>query len=635
MEKYINYATCGNGKVTATFSKQGELLRLFYPNCDYKQFVEALHIGVKVNDSAIIYLHDDINNMYMQNYIKNTNILQTEILNTYFNLKILQTDFVPINENLLVRNYVLKNESDINLKVNLLAYSSILTNVNNDTCGYVKDDALIQYNHDYTICLFSKNKLLSYQVNGAKNSIGRGVIYGKDYVGLSSDSAISYDFEELKPGEKVEFTIFLLVNDNNIRNLLGEMDSEIERVRKLDYEFLFNECKNYWEDFVKSHDKLKLKNSKLSDKIKNIYTRTILLYPLLQNREKGGISAGMEVDEGKTKCGRYSYCWPRDAVFITRALDILGMTDETTKFYSKFCKSTQSKNGMWEQRFYTDGRLAPSWGYQIDETASVIIGLYDHYLKIKDIDFLKSNLRMCEKAIEFLKKYIDDILEQKNEMKLSYDLWEEHEGISIYSISAIFSAMTDMIKIDKIVKKIFTDNPSKLENILKRDEILNSYLERIKEYICNSFFDEQKQTFIRNTDDRRIDISILGISIPFEVLDVNDEKVVNTVEKMNMTIRTYTGGYIRYEGDGYMGGYNPWPIATLWMALYYIEANELNKAKECFDFVVNSCTEHGFLGEQVDNNSMSAMWVIGLAWSHAMFIIVLEKLAKKGCLNEN
>lgn len=38
---------------------------------------------------------------------------------------------------------------------------------------------------------------------------------------------------------------------------------------------------------------------------------------------------------------------------------------------------------MWEQRFYTDGRLAPCWGYQIDETASVVYGVYDHYEKLK------------------------------------------------------------------------------------------------------------------------------------------------------------------------------------------------------------------------------------------------------------
>jgi len=160
MDKYLNDAVVGNQRVTATFSKHGELLRLFYPTTDYKQFVEELHIGVKINDSQIVYLHNDINNIYMQSYIENTNILQTEILNTYFNLRILQTDFTPVNENILVRNFLLKNESDINLKVNLLAYSNILTNINNDTCGYVKDDSLIQYNHDYTICLFSKNKLL-------------------------------------------------------------------------------------------------------------------------------------------------------------------------------------------------------------------------------------------------------------------------------------------------------------------------------------------------------------------------------------------------------------------------------------------------------------------------------------------
>ena len=64
------------------------------------------------------------------------------------------------------------------------------------------------------------------------------------------------------------------------------------------------------------------------------------------------------------------------------------MYDQTEKFYNTFCKKTQSKNGMWEQRFFTDGRLAPCWGYQIDETASVVYGVYEHY-KIKKEDATK------------------------------------------------------------------------------------------------------------------------------------------------------------------------------------------------------------------------------------------------------
>ncbi len=53
---------------------------------------------------------------------------------------------------------------------------------------------------------------------------------------------------------------------------------------------------------------------------------------------------------------------------------------------------------MWEQRFYTDKRLAPCWGYQIDETASVVFGVYEHYKATKDVKFLKDTYKMCEKS---------------------------------------------------------------------------------------------------------------------------------------------------------------------------------------------------------------------------------------------
>ena len=57
--KYLNEAIIGNNEIVASFSKKGEMLRLFYPTKDYKQFVDCMYTGVKVNDSAIIYLHDE------------------------------------------------------------------------------------------------------------------------------------------------------------------------------------------------------------------------------------------------------------------------------------------------------------------------------------------------------------------------------------------------------------------------------------------------------------------------------------------------------------------------------------------------------------------------------------------------
>lgn len=337
----------------------------------------------------------------------------------------------------------------------------------------------------------------------------------------------------------------------------------------------------------------------------------------------------MEIDEKFSKCGRYSYCWPRDAVYITKALDLLKMEKETEKFYKVFCKNTQSKNGMWEQRFFTDGTLAPCWGYQIDETASVVYGIYDHYTRVKEKKFLKDNLKMCEKAVKFLEQYVDDLLEEKCEMRVTYDLWEMHEGISIYSLSSIFAAFEAMQKIYDALAEELGENRLKQETVVKQKEILEKDLSKIKEYVQKRLYDEEKKSFIRNEKDRKLDISILGVTVPFRMFSPNEKKIKNTIERINLNLRTYTGGYLRFEEDHYTVN-RPWIIATLWMAFYYIEIKDYKKAKECFDFVVVTSTKHGFLAEQVNNEKMKSEWVIGLGWSHAMFIIVLNELEKVG-----
>ncbi len=630
--KYFNDGIVGNRKIKASFTKSGEMIRMFYGAADYKQFVEFYHTGIKVNDSALIYLHNDINNSFSQEYIKDTNVLQTHIYNSYFRVRITQTDFVPISENVLIKHYVFKNENTIDLNLSFLVYSKILRNLNNDTSGYVKNDTLIQYNHDFSVCTFSNEKISSKQINSAENNFMQGSISGKDYIGMSPDSSISYNLKKIKPGEEKELTIFVYINKNRNKCMLNELDDEIDRIRKLDIQNLKDNAVKYWRRYVREHDTLGINKKELSSKIKKIYNRSILLFPLLVHEKTGGISAGIEVDEDKTKCGRYSYCWPRDGVFVTEAFDVVSMYEETEKFYNTFCKMTQSKNGMWEQRFYTDGRLAPCWGYQIDETASVIFGIYAHYKITKNKKFLKENLKMCENAISFLEKYIDDLFENKGKFQLSYDLWEEHEGTSFYSVATIFAAFSAMIKIYTEVKSVLEVNKAKTESIKKQVESLEKNAQKIKDYCLNTFYDEEKKSFVRNLEDKKIDISLLGPIVPFRMFSPNDKKVKNTIERINMTLRTYTGGYIRYEGDGYMGGYNPWPIATLWMAWYYLEAGDNQKALENFAFVTNSASGHGYLGEQVNNDAMKPSWVIGLTWSHAMYLLTLEKILEKGLL---
>ena len=629
--KYLNEAIIGNKEMLATYTSKGELQRIYYPSKDNRQYINFYHTGVKVNDSDLIYLHDDINNTYKQYYDTDTNILNTEINNTYFNLKILQTDYILIKENVLVKKYTFINENNIDLNIDFFIHSELLSDYNNFVGAKIIDNGMMQYSHDFIFSSFAKSeKISSHKINGSKDTIKTANIYDKDYIGMSKDSSIKYDLGLIKPGEKKVLEICILIEEN--KKKISDIESEIERIRKIDFQKEYTNTKAYWRKYVKTHNGLNLKDPKNSyeEKIQEIYKRSILLFPLLTNQTTGGIIAAPEVDENLTKCGRYAYCWTRDAVFITKALDILKMEKETDKFYKVFCKNTQSKNGMWEQRFYTDGRLAPCWGYQIDETASVVYGVYAHYEHTKDEKFLKDNLKMCEKAIDFLKRYVNDIFENTNKYHVSYDLWEMNEGIHLYSLASIYSAFDCILKIYKILGKNVSDfenNRLKDEKILKSERKIERLQVEIKKYINDNMYDEQKSSYVRNAEDKKMDISILGAVVPFNVFTPKEKKIQNTVEKINLTLRTYTGGYQRFENDHYMNG-NPWPIANLWMTLYYLEKGEKKKAKETFDFVVKTAGKHYFLGEQIDNSTLKPNWVIGLGWTHAMFILVLEKMMK-------
>lgn len=652
--KYLNEAIIGSKNIIATFTSKGELQRMYYPSKDNRQYMNFFHTGVKINNSDLIYLHDDINNNYLQYYDTDTNVLNTEITNTYFNLKVIQTDYVLLKENVLTKRYIFLNDGKIDLDTKFFIHSELLSDVNNLVGCKVIPEGMIQYAHDFSVSTFAKGaKISAHQINGSYETIKRAEIHDKDYIGMSKDSSIAYDIGVIRPQEKKVIDICILIDEN--KNI-SALEKEIDRITKIDLNKEYVRTKSYWRKYVKAHNGLNIKEPQNSyeERIYEIYKRSILLFPLLTNYETGGIIASPEIDENFTKCGRYAYCWPRDAVFITKAMDILKMEKETDKFYKNFCKITQSRNGMWEQRFFTDGKLAPCWGYQVDETASVVYGVYEHYLYTQSEKFLKDNLPMCERAIKFLKDYLKDWLgidgvEERDKDKvqqeiekernkkghrypISYDIWEENDkGIHLYSLASIYSALDSMQNIYRILGKNVSDfenNRLKEEKIYKSEREITKIQTELKKYINNNLYDIEKKSYVRNTIDRKMDISILGAVIPFNVFKPKELKMRNTIECINMHLRTYTGGYQRYEYDNYMNG-NPWPIANLWMTLYYLQTGEKKLAKETFDFVVKTVGKHYFLGEQVDNNTLKPNWVIGLGWSHAMFIIVLEKLYGK------
>ena len=146
------------------------LIKVIFSEKDFLEFKEYFLNSFKVNDSNIIYLHKDVNNTYKQYYPEHTNILNTEIDNSYFNLHVKQIDCVMIKKDILIKKYVFTNNNSIDLNINFVVHSKVISSFNNMAGGLLANDALVQYSHNFTCAILSKNPLLSHQLNDVERN---------------------------------------------------------------------------------------------------------------------------------------------------------------------------------------------------------------------------------------------------------------------------------------------------------------------------------------------------------------------------------------------------------------------------------------------------------------------------------
>ena len=283
--KYFNDAIYGNDKITASLNRTGKLLRVFYPSPNFKQLIEYIDFSFKINNQTIVNINEDINSTYNQYYINNTNIVKTEIILKNYDLNVVQTDFAVINENFLVRKYVFRNDSENDITLKPIITSKMVSSVHNETGSMIMEDALVQYNHDYSLAVFTKENIDKYKINNNEYNIENGDFDKSEYTGLSNTSSISYKSFSIAKGEKKEFVVYIYINDNREKPILNEGELEIIRVKKINANDKELQAKKYWEKFVEKHTKHDI--TRFPIKIQDIYTRSILLLDLMFDKNTG------------------------------------------------------------------------------------------------------------------------------------------------------------------------------------------------------------------------------------------------------------------------------------------------------------------------------------------------------------
>lgn len=637
---YINHAIVGNSSMLGCLSDKGELVRLFWPHIDYPQHVDRCLAGIFLADrkNSTVWLNDE-RLEHRQCYVTDTNILKTRCIDRERELETVQYDFVLPDRDALVRRFEITNTGSHDADLGFIFYTAMLTTTpqTSSTLFDFTHDALVHYRHGYYLAVSGDREVYQFQLgNNAVDSAAHTELKGYDTIGMMPDGAVSWKLGICRPGEKKVIHIHLCAAPS-----LKEVKRETAWTREADHQKLYEGTRAYWHEFVGG---LKKVHTGRAD-IDALYKRTLLVLQLMADKKSGGLLAAPEIDEGFTRCGRYAYCWGRDAAFITGALDKCGMTQAVDRFY-QWATQVQDEEGSWQQRYHMDGNLAPSWGLQIDETGTLIWGMLEHYRITGESGFLEDMWESVRKAVVFMQEFMDP---DTGLPRPSYDLWEERVGEHTYSSAAVYGGIQAAAEIGRILGK----EPELLEN-------WKAAADALKEAILRNLWKEERGCFLRSVrtklnpwgsehspdtvvikanpkeyyrdvtlEDPMVDISLLGISIPFGVLDVDDPRAASTAAVIERMLTSHNGGIRRYEWDGYIGG-NPWILTTLWVALYHAKRKDFQKARGYFEWAVKGRTELDLLPEQVDRDSGRPAWVIPLTWSHAMFVLVLFELLEAG-----
>lgn len=627
MKPFLNDGVTGDGKMLACFSKSGSLLRLYWPHPDRKQLVEKAEIGFLAKGESTGF-PESRPWKHTADYVPGTNIIRYKSIHETWGLEINSHAFVLPKKEILVRSFEVKNQSEEALPLLLSAFTEFVgspyepaATMFDQTLG-----GLIHYTPDCAMAVVASLTPYGYQItDGAEMAARRGEYQGKDAIGMTGEGALGVHLGVIPPYGKTTVSVYYCPG-----RTVNEAREKALWVRAKKADALYDETLCYWQAWL---SKLPLPSSGDSA-LDTLYHRSLLTFALMCDHETGGILAAPEVDETFSACGRYGYCWGRDAGFVTAALDAAGMTEESARFF-RWAAKTQSPDGSWEQRYTLEGALAPSWGLQMDETGTILWGLWQHIQITESEALLKELWEMVERGADFLCRNLEE-----NGLPIpSFDLWEERYGQHIYSAAAVWGGLTAASKMG-----------ARLQKDVRAYEITANTL---KEAILEQGYSPELQRFVRSRNsavsgdgmgswreikvnafgdtrwvadtDPTVDISLLGLSVPFGVLDPKDEQFTQTAKAVWEHLSQDGVHFFRYQWDNYRGG-NPWVLAGLWMGLYLAEAGERTLALRILKAAAESVNELGLLPEQNDTETGRASWITPLTWSHAMYVLLYRKL---------
>jgi oligosaccharide amylase len=618
-------AITGNSRLLATFDQRGELHHLFWPDVDRHQQVHRTLLGVFLSGrrEETLWLSDHHGWQHDQQYEGGTPVLRTSGVHREAGIAFACTDFCVPERSLLVRRVRVANQGPDDLRPVFLHYAALDLEGSSrlNGCYYDSGAGALVYYRQRTVCAVGFDRPVAGYTCGRRKTdcsawrdASDGRLHGRGIEMGEVDACLACDLRLLRPGEGDAVDVFWSWAATRAEALDGLAEG-----RRAGAEALARATHRFWERWLRRGENAPCRDETLS----RLFRRSLVTIKLLSDAAYGGIIASPETDPDFVGSGGYGYCWPRDAAWVATALAEAGHPEEATAFY-RWAQRTQEPDGSWYQRYFCDGSLAPSWGLvQGDETASVVFGVFHHFIVTRDRLLLVEFWPMVRRALEFLRQTMD---RHTGLPGPSIDLWEEQVEESTYAAAAVYGAYTAGAYLAREIGERGAAEAYQTEADLLREAIVQNLWHPPDGRFLRGLFPGAGAESLH----RGLDASLLGLSVPFGVLSPHDPRMEATAEQIARYLSNpRTGGIHRYAGDSYRGG-NPWVLCTLWLGLYELARGQTNAARQRLEWAAAHRTALDLLPEQIDRETNAPCWIVPLSWSHAMYVHLLLALRRRG-----
>jgi glucoamylase len=363
----------------------------------------------------------------------------------------------------------------------------------------------------------------------------------------------------------------------------------------------------------------------------------------LRDRRDGAVIAAPECDPQRVRSGGYGFVWVRDLALIAIAAAVAG-DGALARDALRWLPRARSADGLFEQRHHTDGRVAPGWGLQLDETGAALHAIAEVARLLDEPALVDELWPTIAAAADALVALLDA---DTGLPAASMDPWEERLGVHTFTAAATAAGLAAAA----------TLATSRDVAAARR---WGAAAERVRAGIDRWLWSEEHGRFLRSRDvarvdaegtpaprgylpaqrrpdaavvagrpvhdvasvdaiDATVDASLLGLSYPFGVVAHDDPRMLATIDAVARELTTPCGALLRYPGDTYLGG-NPWVLTTLWLGLAR-RAPGAAVVADGLDVALAAASPALLLPEQVDAVSGRPVWVVPLAWSHAFALL--------------